>query len=151
MMRALQALLPADGQTPWGNILKKLHLTQHVTSQVLGEFQNLVSAHCHHLPSEISAMVSRCLEVVHDASCESDLRKLAPLVGRGLVYVGLLLAHFLSPRGPIDPMEKARIKLAHIEKEVSLGVTHYAFIKCLHNHNHQSLIPCLVTAFFFPS
>ena len=41
-----------------------------------------------------------------------------PLVGRGFVYVGLVLANLLAPQGPVDPVEKAALKLAHIQTEV---------------------------------
>ena len=40
-------------------------------------------------------------------------------VGSGLVRLGLALVHLLSPKGPVDPVQRAAIKLQHFKQEVS--------------------------------
>ncbi|CAG5129149.1 unnamed protein product, partial [Candidula unifasciata] len=118
LMHAIQSLFPANHQPDWSAALKDLQSTDHFSGQSFGEFQNILTSNLHSFPSHISALLPRCLEVVHDALRETNPDRLVPLVGHGLVYVGLLLAHFLSPKGPIDPVEKNRLKLGHIDKEL---------------------------------
>ena len=40
------------------------------------------------------------------------------VVGQALVYVGLTLSHLLAPKGPVDPVQKATVKLNHFRQEV---------------------------------
>ncbi|GFO05689.1 midasin, partial [Plakobranchus ocellatus] len=66
------------------------------------------------LPDPLQALVSRCLEVVTEAFQDTSS---SDLVGRGFVFVGLVLSKLLAPHGPVDPVEEATVKLAHVHKE----------------------------------
>lgn len=118
LMSAMHSFLAPNFQSDWLTALKKVQAACHFTRQSFGELQNILSCSLHSFPSHISALLPRCLEVVHDAGRETSPNRSVPLVGHGLVYVGLLLAQFLSPKGSIDPVEKTRLKLGHVEKEV---------------------------------
>ncbi|RUS90710.1 hypothetical protein EGW08_001514, partial [Elysia chlorotica] len=65
------------------------------------------------LPEELLPLVSRCLEVAREADHSNSVADL----GRGFVYVGLVLVRLLAPQGPVDPVEKAALKLAHVQRE----------------------------------
>ena len=61
------------------------------------------------------SILGRCVEVMVDVvDCPGSSWE----VGQALVFVGLTLLHLLAPKGPVDPVQKATVKLNHYRQEV---------------------------------
>ena len=61
------------------------------------------------------AILGRCFEVMVEVVGSQGSTS---MVGQALVYVGLSLFHLLAPKGPVDPVHKATVKLLHFQQEV---------------------------------
>ena len=72
------------------------------------------------------SILGRCVEVMVDVV---DCPGSSWVVGQALVYVGLTLSHLLAPKGPVDPVQKATVKLNHFRQEVGCLMWN----SCLHD------------------
>ncbi|GFR95392.1 midasin, partial [Elysia marginata] len=112
LLQLLKVVLPDSGAERQMEITE----SQEETINMIQDTRNLLTslATTTSLPEKMLALVSRCLEVTQEA-----LESTSPVqLGRGFVYVGLVLAKLLAPMGPVDPVEKAALKLGHVQREI---------------------------------
>jgi hypothetical protein len=84
-------------------------LTQHATAS----FTTSVCGQ--HTVAEVIAMTFKVTQEAVEGQ-----RSQWVTTGAGLVQTGMVLLHLLAPKGPVDPVQRACIKLEHLRQEVSL-------------------------------
>lgn len=70
------------------------------------------------------------------------------VVGQALVYVGLTLLHLLAPKGPVDPVQKATVKLNHFRQEVGWLMAQQGFVA--DNPDYCAIVVQSCMTFSFP-
>ncbi|CAL1534634.1 unnamed protein product [Lymnaea stagnalis] len=119
LMEALHPLLLSEEETSWNAALANLQSSCGDNIAALKELQNVFETRSFVLTRQIAEEVSSCFKLLKEALDANDSDLMVPAVGHGLVSVGLVLAHLLSPKGPVDPVEKAGLKQRHFVKEAA--------------------------------
>lgn len=105
--------------------------------KVLEHLLQLLNSGVHSLSAEITREITQCMSSVRDVldltenpSAVGRGLENPSAVGRGLVSVGIVLVHLLSPKGPVDPIERAYLKLKHFTQEVMpcMCLIQYVFV-----------------------
>ena len=134
--------MDADYADEWCSLLDHLHNISSTTTKdtsnnltllqtwqqndpsvrsVLFKLSNHFNQHCSqlkhgvHVEHPVLSIFGRCMEVMVDVV---DRPGSSCVVGQALVCVGLTLLHLLAPKGPVDPVQKATVKLNHFRQEV---------------------------------
>ncbi|XP_059144482.1 midasin-like [Physella acuta] len=114
LVRTLETLLPESTQPDWSEVVMKLQTSDDNKPLVLEHLLQLLNSGGHNLSAEVTREIHHCVGSVRDVL---GLTENPSAVGRGLVSVGIVLVHLLSPKGPVDPIEKACLKLKHFTQE----------------------------------
>ncbi|KAH9525008.1 hypothetical protein Btru_000088 [Bulinus truncatus] len=126
-LTTLNRMLLALGCTallPMEIIIWQKHLTclqaevKEAQQEAITQLQNLFDLHCGGLPENLKSQVLLCFLTFQQFISAEDPERRATAVYTGLAYVGLTLSELLSPKGPVDPVHKSRIKLGHFQQEV---------------------------------
>lgn len=130
LLHSMQSLFTQEEQIAWSAGVNRLSMEAN-PQQHLPHLLSLVVSKSQPLQPDVAALLGRCFEILVDIFRETQMEKFLPIIGHGFVYVGLLLSHFLCPCGPVDPLQKASIKLEHVLNEVRyyLGPTPEIWVK----------------------
>ncbi|XP_070191391.1 midasin-like isoform X1 [Littorina saxatilis] len=135
LLKALSSIMDTDHQEEWTSFVSdfsNIHTTMSNTTttelqawqessesvkSLLFQLHNHLNQHCGWLKDHaVVAILGRCFEVMVDVVVGGGS---GVLVGQALVYVGSALLHLLAPKGPVDPVHKATVKLNHFRQELS--------------------------------
>ncbi|XP_035825952.1 midasin isoform X2 [Aplysia californica] len=127
LLRLLQLYAPPEQQAAWVAMSTQLdaytpsavqnnqiweHILQTVDNDnLLGSMTSLRSA------STVRCCIDAVRKACGEGSAKGRERERSADVGRAMALTGLLQAHMLAPRGPVDPVEKAGLKLQHVLNE----------------------------------
>ncbi|XP_055890090.1 midasin-like isoform X2 [Biomphalaria glabrata] len=119
MLSALgSSLLPPLEVTAWQQHVRNV-LSEHkeVPEHILTDLENRLNLNSLSLQDGLKSDIALCFHHMRQVMTNMEPERRKAIVGSGLVYVGLVLAELLSPKGPVDPMQKSRIKLEHFQQE----------------------------------
>ncbi|GAB1601935.1 midasin-like [Argonauta hians] len=113
-LNAIGAILPQFCESD----VPDLHVTTHKTPQISTFLTHMKD--CCYFDDIMVKLTEKAINCVLEMMSDPNVSVSALSIGSALVVVGLLQSYILGPRGHLDPVERDKLKLSHIQEDLEM-------------------------------